>query len=239
MGFLERLRQQMQTAGEAARRAAEEQERSARRQVEENRRRVIIRRQEEARILKTTEERKKRTGDLWQQSEFPKLANEVASIVAGTYVVNGVIRLEPIKGYDDELNIASNIHNRRFYKARGGSSASSFIEDLAGLSLIWSGGSWERAIVDDRPSRFSMSNSKDFYSEWTYESRVIVIGCDYQGTIVIRKSRGDIRLGFNQWSNNPARQEEVLGKAFNNPRKFYYTRNNLPYIPPVDGPGIG
>lgn len=143
--------------------------------------------------------------EYFDKSDFSRLAEELKSVaqenitVVGGVVVPNIV-VWSIRDFDlDQDNAFSRV----------------------GISLIWYAGQRNR---HKKKENWSDTVS---YDVWEDIYNFITIGCDQTGEITLRKSWGDIKLPLSRWFGNSNVQEEALGKAYGNPKKYVEKdRNN-------------
>lgn len=217
MGFLEELSRLKQQRDAGRQRVAEEATRLAatRQQQEEAIR--LAEEQERARLRQEREQAEV----FWNQSAFSKLAKEIVSLAEGLVLVERPMRLIPGE-YDGPYNHAPDraSHAYRYNRLEN----NQVIKNLPGMTLVWTG------------EKVNFRRMKYGHSEWEQIYNVVVVTCDYQGTIV---ANGE-SLPLSLWRGNSNIQEEVLGEAYENPYTFYERDNDIPpSAPQYDSLGMG
>lgn len=196
MGFIENLRRQREQEEERVRRITAERARVdayTQQQVEAAR---LVRKQRQARIR----QEKERAESFLRQSEFPRMAQELKSLVGGVSI-DKPINLR-------KMRKVGAFSIKESYDSKGGSYYSYPDEEPnSGLTLIWYSGR-----INEK--------AKKGYNEWEEIYRAIVVDCDSQGNIKVVNARRDIVFSLSAWKGNPNIQEEALGRAYSNPETF-------------------
>ncbi len=205
MGFIEELRRLKQQRDEGKRRDAKESAMlaKARRQQEE-----AIRLAEEQKRARLHQEREQAEA-FWNQSEFSKLAKEMVSLTEDLVLVERPMRIAPIK-HDEYFDHAPDWEAWGAYKYNR-LNDDQVVKNLPGMTLVWTG------------KKVNSSSMK--YGHWKWEQiyDVVVVTCDYQGTIVANEKS----LPLSLWRGNSHIQEEALGEAYKNPYIFYHVESDI------------
>lgn len=200
MGFIEDLRRQR----DVRKYLEEEREKEAMRLDEIRRSKLGKLEDETARItLKRQVQFVKdgiEAGKYFNRSEFPRLVKELVSVESerGIVAKTGIVASDSSEDFE-------------FYER----------SSEANMSLIWykeKKGPWQESNIPGVTSTHDV---------WGDVYNTIVIGCNRDGVIRIRKRWGDIKLSLSAWVGNPAIQEEALGRAYRNPRLCLVRHRNI------------
>ncbi len=218
MGFLENLRRRKEQEEVEASRVQSERVRIEAANIQN---REAVRLSEEQRQARIRQERDM-SEEFLRQSEFPRMAQELENLVKGIRINKRPIRLEGDKQVSKD-DISRNVHvalmsGRDSYDDK-------YSDNMAGFSLIWYTGNRKERLI----------GKSNFLKEWEEMYDAVTIACDSQGLIKITKAREYLVLPRDAWRNNPQVQEEALERAYHDPMKFYFKRNNLPYERQWDG----
>ncbi len=205
MGFLENLRRQM-AAREQEQRAAMNRQKALDQQ--EAGRKQSQQQFEEAERIRIAAEIN-RAKVFLRQSDFPRLAEELASI-------RGNVKIFETKTDGSKVNTGASHFLDKLYGPRKPA------QNMAGLRLEWFAGriNVRRAGGKDYIGKY--------HYQWTEIDNYVEVQSSPSGDIAIIKSGGNIHLPLAVWRGNSRIQEEALGEAYNNPKVIYTKLNDMP-----------
>lgn len=216
MGFIENLRRIIAAEQAESQRLIDERVRADALVAQQREAESRAKQQEAQRKQDQISDEKLRAEVFLRSSAFPNLIQELASLLNASTIINRALSFESESLWGNR-KVSDSVS---FLHEHGEASLLESKPNVAGMGLIW--------LVGKRREH----EKRNSVHEWENIYNAIAVAFDHLGNITLVSSGRNILLGPSGWRGNPDIQEESLGRAYSNPRRFYAKKETWITPPP-------